>query len=212
LDYTDITTLRAGSRFYLRFTGAASSTSDLGTLATDISNLWNTNLAPVICDNFALTEVDVLDITTHTGLANFWTGSHGGSMGGQEEASQVSTNVEFLIGQRYRGGKPRMFLPPPAVSARANAVSWSSTHLSNVNTAMSNFMSGIAALSIGALGTLSHIVLSYYSGFVNHTNTSGRTRSVPQYRSPNALHYPVTGYAAKAEMGSQRRRRVATTF
>jgi hypothetical protein len=60
------------------------------------------------------------------------------------------------------------------------------------------------------MGTLAHVNLSYYKGFTNVTNSSGRERAVPTYRDA-ALVDPVTGYFGKAIMGSQRRRRTSTT-
>jgi hypothetical protein len=61
------------------------------------------------------------------------------------------------------------------------------------------------------MGVLAHVNLSYYKGFVNVENSSGRERAAPTYRD-SALLDPVTGYVVKQVVGSQRRRRTATTY
>jgi hypothetical protein len=103
-----------------------------------------------------------------------------------------------------------MYLPPPGESEVLDSSHWTAAHVSAAQTQVPAFFSAIAGLAIGAMGTLSHVNLSYYSGFKNVTNSSGRTRAAPQYRD-TALVDAVTGYAIKAVMGSQRRRRTSTT-
>jgi hypothetical protein len=78
-------------------------------------------------------------------------------------------------------------------------------------TNIQNFFTAVEAISVGAVGALAHINLSYYSGFTNITNSSGRERAVPKYRA-TALHDLVNGYAVKKEIGSQKRRRTATSY
>ena len=200
-----------GSRFYVGFAGSSPSTSDCATLAGDIATAWNTNIASLIYELVTLVSVDVEDISTHTGNFAAVAVSHSGTLSGSTLTANAATNIEFDIAQRYRGGKPRMFLPPPDDSTLASLDKFSTGFIGNVNTGIAAFFAAIEALSVGSMGTLTHVSLSYYNGFTNVTNSSGRTRAVPKYRTPNALVYPVTGYACKAVVGSQRRRRTATT-
>ena len=127
--------------------------------------------------------------------------------------AQCAINVEYDIARRYRGGKPRMFLPPGVVGNTANSSQWSGTFISDVNAAVVAFIDEIEALSIGAMGTLAHVNLSYYSGY----NTAS-----PPWRGPGFKYPPlyrdaakldtVEGYACKAVIGSQKRRRTSTTY
>jgi len=211
LDYTQEDGYLAGSRFYIAFTGTLPTSANCATLAGDVAAAWNTNLASLVDAAVSLTEVDVLDISTDSGNFGTWSGAHPGTDSGTSLPSQVATNVEFDIGRRYRGGKPRMFLPPATLTNAEDAGHWTSDYITAVNTGVAAFMAEIAALDIGAIGVLSHVNVSYYQGFTNVTNSSGRTRAAPKYR-PTALLDPVTGYACKGRMGSQKRRRSATTF
>lgn len=210
LIYTNADSSFAGSRFYLSYTGGAPSGSDCTTLAGDVATAWNANMAILVNTGDTLTEVDVLDIATDTGLSGQWNGSHQGTSSGAPLPAQVAMNVEYDIARRYRGGKPRMFLPAPGDEAVATAGTWTSGVITDTNTGVAAFFAALEALDIGSMGTLAHVNLSYYQGFTNVTNSSGRTRAAPKYRTA-ALLDTVTGYSAKVEMGSQRRRRAATT-
>lgn len=210
LDYTQADGYDAGSRFYLSYSEGSPTAGQCDTLASDVAAAWETNLASIIDSEFALTEVDVLDIATDAGAFGNWTGSHSGSATGTSLPAQSAINIEFNIGRRYRGGKPRMYLPPGVTSDQLDAGHWDSTLIDATNTGFAAFMAEITALDIGMMGTLAHVSLSYYKSFTNLANSSGRERAVPTYRA-TALVDPVTGYSCKGLIGSQRRRRAATS-
>lgn len=210
LDYVEADGAVAGSRFYLGFSGTAPSAADCITLAGDIATAWNTDLAVLVQQEYSLNEVDVLDISTNAGKSGVVAVSHPGTDASSSTPQQVATNVEYTIGRRYRGGKPRMYLPPPGRAAFAGENRWSAAFVAQCNTQVAAFFHALEALNVGAMGTLTHVNLSYYSGFVNVTNSSGRTRAAPKYRA-SALLDTVTGYKTNAVMSSQKRRRLATT-
>jgi hypothetical protein len=199
-----------GIRLYFKYSGSAPSGANCATLASDMSSAWGTHIATQLGSNCSLNEVDVLDIATDSGLSGQWSGSIAGGNSSPFSPWQVAMDVEFGIGRRYRGGKPRCYLPPLTESNWADPAHWTSGAVSSVNTAFAAFISEITALSVGSVGTLGHVTLSYYKGFTNITNSSGRTRAVPSYRA-TALHDDVTSYIAKTEFGSQRRRRTSTS-
>lgn len=210
LIYTQTDSFDAGSRFYLSYTGSAPSGANCVTLAGDIAAAWASDLAGQFTTNFVLTEVDVLDIATDSGLSGQWTGSHAGTNAGPILTAAAASNVEFGIARRYRGGKPRMFFPPASHNETVDPGHWSSAYTGGLETAVGTFFGAIEALSIGSMGTLAHVNLSYYSGYTNVEIPGRRARSIPTYRDV-AKHDVVTGYFAKALIGSQRRRRAATT-
>lgn len=211
LDYTDAEGTEAGSRFYLTYAGAAPTAGNCVTLAGDVAAAWASHIAANVQEAYALTEVDVLDIASYVGLSGSWTGSNAGTMGGSAVPSSVASNIEFGIARRYRGGKPRMYLPPPDVSALSGNNKWTTDFQAQVTADFEAFMTEIEALSIGAVGALAHVNLSYYQGFKNIINSSGRERAVPQYRD-TALVDLITSYGTKLVVGSQRRRRTSTSY
>ena len=204
--------LEAGNRFYLSYSGSAPDGTQCASLASSIAGLWATDLAPLTSSEGYLSEVDVLDIATDLGASGQWNGTHNGSRSGTPLPWQVATNVELNIAQRYRGGKPRIYLLPGTNSDLETESSWQSEYITAVNTGVGNFFAGIHALSITPFGTLDHVVLSYYKGYdTNRGKTTNRgTIYPPLYRS-SALLFGVSGYSCKAELGTQKRRRSATS-
>lgn len=200
----------SGNRFYISYAGSAPSGGNCASLATSIQGFWSSHLAPQISNAFALEEVDVLDIATDSGLSGQWTGSDPGQATGTGPPANVATNVEFGIARRYRGGKPRFYLPPGDNGDILSLSSWTGQFVTNTTAAVTAFFAAIEALAVGSMGTLQHVNLSYYSGFKNVANSSGRERAVPQYRA-TALSDPIVGYSCKAIVGSQRRRRTSST-
>lgn len=211
MDFKQADTSLAGCRFFLSYSGAAPTGANCATLASDIATQWGTDLQGLTSNQFGLSEVDVLDIATLSGLSGQWTGTKTGGNAGTYLPAQTAVNVEFNIARRYRGGKPRMYHPPMSQAETADPAHWDATHIGSFNAAITNFFAGIEALSVGAIGTLQHVNLSYYQGFRNITNSSGRERAVPTYRAA-ALLDTITGYSTKGLFGSQRRRRNATTY
>lgn len=203
-------TAEMSNRFYFSYSGSAPTGANCTTLAGDIESAWATNLAPLIGNIWTLEEVDVIDIATVTGFSGQWNGSSSGTRSGSNLPAQVATNVEFNIARRYRGGKPRIYLPPGVTGDQANPVTWNSTYYNAVNSGMTAFIAAIQALSIGAMGTLKHVNLSYYSGYTNVEVPGRRAYSIPTYRA-SAKHDDVTGYSTKPLLSSQRRRRTSTT-
>lgn len=199
-----------GSRFFLGYTGSAPTAANCLTLANDVATHWESSLANLTTTDWELTEVDVLDIASDTGASGVAGVSSFGLLSSPALPDQVASNCEFQIARRYRGGKPRMYIPPANEAQLANNNSYTSTFATDIATQCSNFFSALEALSIGAMGTLSHVNLSYYKGFTNITNSSGRERAVPTYRATATVD-TVTGYVGKTLLSSQRRRRTATT-
>lgn len=211
LDYTENDGYLAGSRFYLSYAGSAPTGANCTSIATSIQEAWTAHLAAVIESGWALTEVDVLDIATEIGLSGQWTGTESASRSGDTVPFQCATNIEFDIARRYRGGKPRMYLPPATVGDQLDGGHWSTAFIDSVNTAFGAFMTAVEAISVGAVGSLAHVNLSYYKGFTNITNSSGRERAVPTYRD-TALVDTIVGYSTKPVISSQKRRRASTTY
>lgn len=211
LDYTNEDGSLAGSRFYLSYSGAAPTAANCAALAGGIGTAWESDISGLISGEWSLTEVDVEDIASDVGLSGNNTTSHAGARTGTTLPAQVAANVEFNIARRYRGGKPRMYWPAGTDADLNDPAHWTSGFITSLNTDTASFFTAIAALSIGAMGTLAHVNLSYYQSFTNVTNSSGRTRAAPKYRTV-ALVDTITGYSAKGLLGSQRRRRNATAF
>lgn len=199
-----------GNRFYLSYAGAAPTAGDCTAIAAGVEAAWVATAGTQIDGIYALTEVDVLDIASYVGLSGQWIGNEPGTNVGTGTVGQVAMNVEFDIARRYRGGKPRIYWPPGTTGDIADEGHWTPDYITAVGTQTAAFFAQVEAISQGAVGVLKHVNLSYYESFTNIENSSGRMRAVPKYRAA-ALVDVVNGYAPKAVLGSQRRRRTSTT-
>jgi hypothetical protein len=199
-----------GTRFYLSYTGSAPSGANCATLATDVAAAWASHLNSLFSSNAILEEVDVIDIASHTGASGQANPVAAGARSGTSLPAQVAFNIEYGISLRYRGGKPRGYYPFGVDGDLQDVAHWSTDFQGDVQTGIDAFFAEVVGLSVGSMGTLAHVNLSFYSGFTNHTNTSGRARAVPTYRA-TAQSDPVVSYIPKALLSSQRRRRQATT-
>ena len=204
--------LKAGNRFYVRYGGSAPNGANCISIAQALQTLWSAHFQPLINVDWTLVNTDVIDITTLLGASGSYASSDGGADTGTPMYAQQAMNVEFNIAERYRGGKPRMYMPPGADGNQLNDVSWEPSYVASWNSAWNAWATGLAAISVGGVGTLTHTILSYYHGFTNKGGGADRAYNVPTYRTPNALHFDVTGYSAKQEISSQRRRRTSTTY
>lgn len=202
----------AGNRFYLSYSGSAPTPANCVTLAGDVATAWAAHIAGLVGPGSGLTEVDVLDLASSSGASGQWTGAEGAGRTGTGIPYNCATNVEFNIARRYRGGKPRMFLPPPTAADLTDEGHWTLAFISASNTGVAAFFSALEALSIGSMGTLAHVNVSFFHGKATTTPPwrGPGYKYPPAYRA-SALVDAVEGYATKAEVGSQRRRRTATT-
>jgi hypothetical protein len=212
LDYLNDDGSLAGSRFYLTYSGSPPTPANCVTLANDVVTQWGAHIGPILSLHWTLNEVDVLDLGSTSGASG--QSSTTSTAGATDPAppSSVAVNVEFNIARRYRGGKPRMYFPASNNANLANQRNWTSGFVSTFNSDVAAFFSALEALSIGSMGTLQHVNISFYKGH----NTSQPPWRGPGYKYPplyraTALVDAVEGYATKSVIGSQRRRRTATT-
>lgn len=212
LDYSDSIS-KFGSRFYLSYTGGALSGADCTALAGTVSSAWSTTVATQVSSSFQLVEVDVLDIATRDGLSGQDETPHAGTnTTGGPCPVQCAINVEFGIARRYRGGKPRIYFPPAPVSAMADPSHWQEGLVTSMNGEIADFFAAIIAGAPAAGSPWKHVSLSFYKGSAGVIyDAGGEGRTDETYR-PTANHDDITGYSTKAVIGSQRRRRVSTTY
>lgn len=202
-----------GSRFYLNFEGTRPDGPACTTFAGAVATAVNTHLVGLWAVNFTLDEVDVLDITDAMGRSGQWTGSYPGSRTGSTLTDNCATNVEFGVGERYRGGKPRIYLPPGVSTDLATVSTYNSTFTGLVDTDVPLFFTEVTGAPWTGASGLTHVNLSYYKGYNTATPPwrGPGYKYPPKYRSPNAISFPITGYFCKSVIGSQRRRRTSTT-
>jgi hypothetical protein len=200
------TKLNIGSRCYWSYSGGTPTIAQLNALASSISTAWGAQLKALMSVNGGLTAVYVDDVYTTNGF----TGSYVATVSGTRAGTDVSVNdcaiLSFRIQTKYRGGKPKMFLPYGMVADQSSVTTWSSTFINAVDAAWPNFQGAVNGLTSGpiTLGTQQHV--SYYQGATQNPATSKwAPRNIPAARG-TATVTPVLSAAATQIVGSQRRR------
>lgn len=173
------------------YSGSAPAAADCVSFATTVHNAFNSDLLSHLSDNSTLNTVEVIDISSSTG--HFGVNSTpltGGRTGNSLPASNCAL-VNFQIARRYRGGKPRVYLPLFSSSDISGPSGWLSASVSALQGHWVSFISAISGATSGATTIGAHSNVSYYSGKA--------LRGTP-------LVEPIVASVVNPIPGSQRRR------
>lgn len=136
--------------FYASCLGAHGATlTDLNDLASSIFTLAGTYIMEAVQEGIALVAVKVADWTSNLGLTGEHTGSTAGSLTGDPLTAQVTGLINYQTNERYRGGRGRMYIPPPDVASVETDLAWSSSYVTSRDSGMTAFFDGVDELSIG---------------------------------------------------------------
>lgn len=196
------------NRFFFRYTGAAPSNAELTTWANLIGTQWASKLAPLATADVTLTQVEVTDLTTSSSAQAVVTVSHPGSNTGGQLAAGTATLMNYGVQRRYRGGKPRSYLPYGAEADVLNGQQWVASWPTTVLTAYFAFLNAINAAPPGGTTIAAQVNVSYYHpepGFV----PSFPGEDVPSVIRPTAVIDDITSTTVSQTFASQRRRQRA---
>lgn len=214
-EYTTEADLKAGNRIFYLYSGGPPSVAQLNTLATDVSTGFGTDLAPEMSQNYALTGVECTDLTSPTSAQGTWTGSVPGTRSSASVDNTLNDAVihNFVIARRYRGGKPKTFWPFGVSGDRQDDAHWHSSFATEVENAWASFKTYLQALTGIGCTLTDHVNVSYYSGFASVQNpVTKRWENIPTPRTGTAVIDGITGNSVNLMIGSQRRRRSATSY
>lgn len=192
-------------RIYLQYTGTAPTSSGLNTMASSVETAWASDLKSYFTTNGSLTEVVIEDLSSASGGVGTWSGSTAGTRTGGVLAAGSAVLLNFSIARRYRGGKPRIYLPYLVSADTASPQTWNGTTLAALLTAWNTFVTAVIAAAPSGTTITNQANVSYYSGFTNFTGPTGRMRARSTVRA-TALIDAVTATSTNAKVASQRRR------
>lgn len=193
-------------RFFKRYSGVAPSAADLDEFATDISELFSSSgLASHMVDEYALTDVDCIDLTSSTAAVGHWGGSVAGTDTHAHLDAAACVLVSHKIARRYRGGHPRNYWPLGTGNDIADSQKWGSSFVTAVQTDMNSFYGGINGEGWTSAGTIDQVNISYYEGFTVFTGVTGRARNVSTPRATPLID-TVTAHKVQTGIATQRGR------
>lgn len=160
----------------------------LASLANDIGSEWVDKFAPYICNEQTILECVVTDWSSDTGVSGTKVLNVAGSSGPGPMPSQVCSLINWQVATRYRGGRPRQYVPAPSQGMLAD------------NQHLQEAVAG--AMSINA---------DEFLGFVNGELISTEPvqmvcfhRVTPHH--PVASFEPIISGAVSPQLATQRRR------
>lgn len=207
LKFTADASIDLGTHFYLSYTGGTPTASDCETIAGGAQGGFGGSWMPEAGSNLTLVQVACQDLSSSSGAIGFNNTTQNGGGAQTILTASAAAVVNHQIGRRYRGGKPRNYMPgvQPSQLNGSNELS---------TAAQAAFLSAWEAaiahtLDIGGGGvTLQNIVnVSYFEGFTAVLNpVTGRTRDVPKLRLGGPQVDVINSSTVAIKLGSQRRR------
>jgi len=181
----------ASSHLYWHFTGGAPSTTDLAAFANLVGTQWGSHMVAQTPNNVTLKEVIAEDLSPGANVPGVATMSTPGTYPTTAMTAETAVLINLTVARRYRGGKPRLYLPGGVSAQLNNQVSWQGTFVSAYRAAFNSFLSGILA------GVTPPPAVDYLSTVSYHSG--GALRGTP-------LQEKVLDWEVNAIPGSQRRR------
>lgn len=189
---------------FFSYAGPAPSSADCLSLATTFASAMS-GWGEYWDEDTTLLGCTVTDLSSSSGGV----GSHdvnvpGGLASPLSGASCVLVN--YQLPRRYRGGKPRSYLPWGAAGDVGNRQTWLAGRVSLWSTAIAEFFTTCIGASSGGTSIQAHVNVSYYEGFTLVTSpTTGRGRNVPKLRTV-PLVTPISSFVISPRIANQRRR------
>lgn len=194
------------TRFFLQYTGTAPTPTQLGTFDNAVSTAFSSDLKGHMDIDKTLTQIETIDLSSSTGAVAILPVSVVGTRSGAVNPPQICTVVSYKIARRYRGGHPRGYWPLGGNADLATANEWNTSYTAAVDTDMGTFFNALFASGWTGAGTISHVNVSYFSGFTVVTDPiTHRARNVPTLRGTPLID-AVTTVQTRLLIGTQRRR------
>lgn len=205
LQYNDGSDLSVAARHFFRYSGAPPTSADALTLAADIYGAMASHAG--LWDTFSsLAGCKVTDLSSSTGGV----GEHAqvtiGTRPNTPLPGGTAVVVNYVIARRYRGGKPRNYMPWFVADDLQPRQLWFAEAVNDATTALAAFFPAVIGLVSGGTTITAHVNVSYYSGFTAVQNPiTGRWRNVPKLRT-TPLVDDILSWSVSSRPGSQRRR------
>ena len=207
LEYQLGADLTAINRLYWEYTGTPPTNGVCVTIATDISNAWNTDLASLLNSLNSLESVTVADLSSPSSGEGAYATARDGTRSGDPLGGQTCLLENLAIQRKYRGGKPRSYWPFGSTGDVLNSQQWETAFVTGSATNLASFATAVSAISVsGCALSPGQVNVSYYEGFTPVLNpVTGRTRDVPKVRATPLIDV-IASRSVNAYLGTQRRR------
>lgn len=196
----------AGMRFFIGYSGTIPTAAQLNTFATQFQGSVASHWAPMQAVNVIYNLFEVTDLSSTTGAIGSSSTSTPGTRTGSGTAANVCTLMNFHVARRYRGGKPRVYIPWGTSTDVTSPTNWTPTFISAATAAWSALISDLTVVPWSGATISGQVNVSYYEGFKAFEEPSGRYKNIPQLRPGGPVKDAITSVACNPKFGTQRRR------
>jgi len=149
----------------------------------------------------------VTDMTSEYRARGIATSERVGTRPGLPNGAGVAALINFRVARRYRGGKPRVYVPLFVSDDLTPRLTWSQPAFDAGTAGWAAFMDGVLNGMPPPLRVAGQVNDSYYEGFKVVTDPrTGRSRNVSLVRPDGPAIDAITGFSINPKLGSQRRR------
>lgn len=194
------------NRLFFEYSGSAGTTTEMNAFASAISSYWATHCASLLPTEAEMAEVKCVDLSTESSPIGSYSTGVAGTRSGTPNSAQLAFMVQMTIARRYRGGKPKTFLPYGTAADLTNVGSWGGSFITAVTTGWNAFIAAVIADT--NYSTFSQQVnVSYYEppNIIVTNPVTGRARTVSTVRT-SAVIDPILSYVYESKVATQRRR------
>lgn len=205
--YTDDDAHFSKNIFHYQWGSGVSSVADMQALAAAVYEALQDNWVnqPVTDANLTIIGCDATDLSSGSAPHGTYSESSSGGGTGQSPA-QTAALISWLINRRYRGGKPRTYLPGPVAQDYATPGTWDAGVLAAVLATANALRTAVPATSFPNIGNVHLVNVSYYSGFHSVQNpVTLRWKNIPTLRVIPTVDI-IVGNLQPATIATQRRR------
>ena len=187
------------------YSGSGATVAGLNALASAIGTAWGSSGLPTgVHQQVTLETVNCLDAQNPSNPGGSASPNVPGTVTGDMLTAETCLLLNLHINRRYRGGKPRVYLPYGQPTQLQDMQTWTTGALSFFTTHWTTFINSILAFG-GPPVLTSQVSVSYTSGSTWHQKPNGSWVEVMTPRATPIVD-PVTGWTFNAKPGSQRRR------
>ncbi len=196
-----------GCKFDQGYSAGPPSTADLVSLAGHIATLFSADIGMYLSADYSLVKVIAIDLANPDTVEGVSVVDNAGTLAGATVGLSQCVALTFLPDMRYRGSRPKAFLPLGVDASQSTGQTWSSAFRTDVEAAWGSFQTDVAGSVAGAT-VLGGQVGVFYTGppyRVVTSPTTGRGRNFGTPRTP-PLVKDILGVVANPKIASQRRR------
>jgi hypothetical protein len=193
-------------RMFFRYTGTAPTAAQLNTWCATMFTGAVSDITPYQHAEYTLLATLAEDLSTASSAVGIHSGSQAGTRGGLALPGSVAALINLHISRRYRGGKPRIYLPAGNQADILNAQQWGATFITNLQAAYAALVAYAIANPPGTATLVTQVNVSYYNGFTVFNPGGGRrAKNIPTLRG-TPLVDDVSSASVNGRFASQRRR------